>query len=81
MRSVPGASAFDHDQKTFVVLQDLEYENMNTTERWNLERLFGYVATHKNVHVKLAAQDPCRLIRLSSDAPMSFSCGTTMARI
>lgn len=44
--------------KTLVVLDDLEYKGMNKDQKRNLDRLFGYVSTHKNISCILCSQDP-----------------------
>ena len=62
LTSIPGADFFDARVKTLVILEDLNYLDMGTEQRGKLERLFGYVSTHKNVSVILTAQDPFRLI-------------------
>ena len=59
---IPGADAFEPQQKTLVILEDLNYLDMSSEQRGKLERLFGYVSTHKNVSVILTAQDPFRLL-------------------
>ena len=62
LTSVPGANEFDPKQKTLLILEDLNYLDMSTEQRGKLERVFGYVSTHKNVSVMLTAQDPFRLL-------------------
>lgn len=44
--------------KTLVVIDDLELKTLKPDQRRNLDRLFGYVSTHKNISVLLNAQDP-----------------------
>ena len=48
---------FDKTKKTLLILDDLEYKFMNKQQLRNLDRLFGYVSTHKNVSVCCLAQD------------------------
>ena len=48
---------FDGSQKTLVILDDLEYEYMSKQQKRNLDRLFGFVSTHKNVSVILNSQN------------------------
>ena len=35
------------DVKSLVILDDLDYKTMNKTQKRNVDRLFGYVLTHK----------------------------------
>lgn len=51
------STIFDGKNKTLVVLDDLEYKFMSKQQKRNIDRLFGFVSTHKNVSVCLAAQD------------------------
>ena len=53
----PNSPIFDGECKTLVVLEDLEFKFLNKTELRNLDRLCGYVSTHKNVSVITIAQD------------------------
>lgn len=58
---IPAVREMDPDAKTLVILEDLDYENLDHEQRGRLDRLFGYVSTHKNVSVMLTAQDPFRV--------------------
>lgn len=49
---------FDGIEKTLVILDDLEYKMMLKEQKRCLDRLFGFVSTHKNISVILCAQDP-----------------------
>lgn len=55
--SIPSPEQWDGQVKTLVILDDLEYKGMSKDERRALDRLFGYVSTHKNISVLLCAQD------------------------
>lgn len=55
---VPDPEWWPGDVKSLVILDDLEYKTMNKTQKRNVDRLFGYVSTHKNVSVALTSQDP-----------------------
>jgi hypothetical protein len=55
---VPDPNWWPGDVKSLVILDDLEYKTMNKTQKRNVDRLFGYVSTHKNVSVALTSQDP-----------------------
>lgn len=56
--TVPSPKEWGAKKKTLVVLDDLEYRTMNKEQIHNVDRLFGYVSTHRNVSVCLCAQDP-----------------------
>lgn len=55
--SIPTPSEWEGQVKTLVILDDLEYKGMGKEQLRNLDRLFGFVSTHKNISVILAAQD------------------------
>lgn len=54
---IPSPDQWDGEKKTLVILDDLEYKQMTRDQRRNLDRLFGFVSTHKNISVCLSAQD------------------------
>lgn len=43
--------------KTLCIIDDMEFKTMDKEQKYNLDRLFGYVSTHKNVNVMLASQN------------------------
>ena len=53
----PDDKIFCGKYKTLLILEDLEYKFLNKQELRNLDRLFGYVSTHKNVSCVSIAQD------------------------
>ena len=53
----PNSPTFDGKEKTLIILEDLEYKFMKRHELKNLDRLMGYVSTHKNVSVCILSQD------------------------
>ncbi len=55
--SIPAPNEWEGAKKTLVILDDLEYKQMKKEEQRNLNRLFGFVSTHKNISVCLSAQD------------------------
>lgn len=55
---IPPPDAWNEEIKSLVVLDDLEFKGMSKQQLRNLDRLFGYVSTHKNKSVVLCAQDP-----------------------
>ena len=59
---IPAPQHFSGQEKTLVILEDLNYLNMSQEQRGRLERLYGYASTHKNVSCVLTAQDPFRIL-------------------
>jgi len=57
MSDIPPPDEWEGLVKTLVILDDLEFKGMDKTQRRNLDRLFGFVSTHKNISIILAAQD------------------------
>lgn len=60
LRDIPSVSdpIFDkRDRKKLIILDDLEYKFMNKAQLTNLDRLYGYVSSHKNVCCIVIAQD------------------------
>ena len=55
---IPTPEEIDPDSKKLIILEDLEYGSMDKDTKKALDRLFGYVSTHKNLSVMLTAQDP-----------------------
>lgn len=45
------------NDKTLVVIDDVELNTLNKRQRKALDRLFGYVSTHRNISVLLCSQD------------------------
>lgn len=56
--SIPAPEDWGGEEKALVVLDDLEYKTMAKDQRHNLDRLFGFASTHKNISVILCSQDP-----------------------
>jgi hypothetical protein len=55
--SIPSPESFNGEEKTLVILDDLCLKKMDKDQLQNLDRLFGYVSTHRNVSVILTSQD------------------------
>ena len=57
--SIPHRSdpIFNGRYKTLIILDDLEYKFMDKKQLRNLDRLFGYVSSHKNVSCAVISQD------------------------
>ena len=58
LSEIPAPGEWDGEVKTLVVLDDLEYKGMDKIQARNLNRLLGFVSTHKNISVLLCQQDP-----------------------
>jgi hypothetical protein len=54
---IPAPEDWEGQVKTLVILDDLEFKGMNKIQRRNLDRLFGYCSTHKNISCILCSQD------------------------
>ena len=57
MKDIPTPEEFDGIQKTLCILDDLEFKTMRKDQKRALDRLFGFVSTHKNVSCILCSQD------------------------
>lgn len=57
LSEIPAPEEWEGMVKTLVVLDDLEFKGMNKDQKRNLDRLFGYCSTHKNISVILCSQD------------------------
>jgi hypothetical protein len=57
LKDIPTPQEWPGKVKTLVVLDDLEYKTMNKVQRYNLDRLFGFVSTHKHISLILCSQD------------------------
>jgi hypothetical protein len=57
LTSIPSPEWWSGEEKTLVILDDLEYKQMSDREKGYLDRLFGYASTHKNISVMLTAQE------------------------
>ena len=53
---IPDPEAWPGEVKTCVILDDLEFRLMGVDQKRALDRLFGYVSSHKNISVMLSAQ-------------------------
>ena len=58
LSEIPAPEDWEGIKKTLVVLDDLEFKGMNKQQKRNLDRLFGYCSTHKNISCILCSQDP-----------------------
>ena len=70
LSEIPPPSEWTGEVKTLVIIDDLELKGLNKEQKRNLDRLYGFVSTHKNISVMLCAQDafnvPCIVRRCSN---------------
>ena len=59
---IPNPKDFDDRMKTLVILEDLDYHGMDKWQKGHLERLWGYVSTHKNISCMLTSQNLFHII-------------------
>ena len=57
LAEIPPPEEWEGKVKTLVIIDDLELKGLNKIQKRNLDRLYGFVSTHKNVSVILCAQD------------------------
>lgn len=57
MDHIPSPEEWEGEVKTLVVIDDMELKTLAKDQRRCLDRLFGYVSTHKNISVMLCSQD------------------------
>ena len=54
---IPSPTSWEGKVKTLVVIDDFDLTSLSKEQRGNLDRLFGYVSTHKNISIILCAQN------------------------
>lgn len=57
LSQIPAPDEFEGLVKTLVIIDDIELKTLSKEQRRNLDRLFGFVSTHKNCSVLLTQQD------------------------
>lgn len=57
LSEIPSPAEWQGLVKTLVILDDLNYTRMGKEQLRSLDRLFGFVSTHKNISVILCSQD------------------------
>jgi hypothetical protein len=55
--SMPDKLFCDPSIRNLLILDDIEYKNLNKIDKGSLDRLTGYTSTHRNLCVLLTAQD------------------------
>ena len=58
LSEIPDVSEWDGIDKTMVVIDDVDVRSLPPPQQSALDRLFGYVSTHKNISPLLCSQDP-----------------------
>jgi hypothetical protein len=53
---IPAPEEWEGEVKTCVILDDIEFSSLSKEQKKHLDRLFGYVSTHKNISVFLTSQ-------------------------
>ncbi len=70
LAKVPDPSFFDGDEKTLVIIDDLEMRELKSQQRSAISTLYRNISTHKNVSIAMCSQDwsevPLILKRLSN---------------
>lgn len=61
LTEIPSPSDWQGLKKTLVILDDVEYQKLSKEQQSNLDRLFGFCSTHKNISVIATCQDFFRL--------------------
>lgn len=54
---IPDPSGWDPSKKTLAVIDDIDLKRIGKNQQQALDRLFGYVSTHKNTSVASCGQD------------------------
>jgi hypothetical protein len=57
LNEIPAPEEWEGLVKTLVILDDLEFKGMSKEQRRRLDRLYGFVSTHKHISVALCSQD------------------------
>jgi hypothetical protein len=55
--SIPDPSGWDPSEKTLAVIDDIDLTHLTKQQKSALDRLFGYVSTHKNTSVASCGQE------------------------
>ena len=57
LAEIPAPDEWEGAVKTLVILDDLDFTRLNKDQQRNLNRLFGFVSTHKHISCLLCSQD------------------------
>lgn len=58
LNEIPAPSDWEGKVKTLVIIDDVPVKDLNKEQTTNLDRLFGFCSTHKQISVLLTSQDP-----------------------
>ena len=59
--TIPSTDEHDGEEKTLIILDDIEFSSLSKIDLKSLDRLVGYDSTHKNISVMISSQDAFRL--------------------
>jgi hypothetical protein len=48
---------FDGKEKSLLIIEDMCLQNLNKVEKRKIDRLFGYISTHRNLSIMLTSQN------------------------
>ena len=57
LEELPSPDEWEGEEKAMVILDDVDYQAMNKEQSKNLNRLFGFCSTHKNISICLTSQN------------------------
>ena len=57
LKEIPSPDQWEGKVKTLVILDDVEFKSLSKIQKANLDRLVGFVSTHKNISVCITSQD------------------------
>lgn len=67
---VPSDPRFDGSEKSCIIIEDKSFENLTREQKKRLNRLFGYMSTHRNLSIILTSQNffdvPASIRRMSN---------------
>ena len=55
--TIPSIDEFDSTRKNLLIIEDIDFKNMNKAQKTILDRHMGTNSTHKNISIMLTAQD------------------------
>jgi hypothetical protein len=57
LHEIPDVRTWDASVKQAVIVEDIDVKSLNKEQRSRLDRLFGYISTHKNISAFICCQD------------------------
>ena len=58
LSEIPAPDEWEGEVKTLVILDDIDCSALSKSQKSNLDRLYGFCSTHKNLSVCICLQDP-----------------------